>query len=467
VTLLALPDRAEQIFEHGDRIYMTAPVQVFEPAREQIEEYAFSSQVASSTPNEHIVWMKGQYVEADRPNLNGAQWTAGELAIKALTPRLMPVTVMHDPRTAVGTIADVKLLTPEKDQVPRARIETILALWAHRFPEAVNEAVVNAKAGSLMQSMECLSPWYSCSECGSIYHKLPGGAEQAMWCDHLKASRPTGGYTDLAGEQAAAQGSNASRILGDVCFTGTGLIYGSRGARGAFTDAQLDQFQSELATYHETAHQATATSPASTYGGLTAMGMVQIDENELKILREERDSAKAQVTTLAAEKAAAEKAAEEAEAAKIAAETAKTAAEAAKASLEEAAQQGELKDQRLGALGAGFTAKLGEIAKTRLNEQAKSMSDEDWDGRLKELEQMAGVARDDKGDGTPAPAATTPAAPASSASAPTFESEEVAAFVNGSGAPAPTGESVAGVQRSAVIGKLASGFKPKSPAATK
>jgi hypothetical protein len=37
------------------------------------------------------------------------------------------------------------------------------------------------------------------------------------------------------------------------------------------------------------------------------MGMVQIDENELKILREERDSAKAQVTTLAAEKAAAEK----------------------------------------------------------------------------------------------------------------------------------------------------------------
>jgi hypothetical protein len=33
---------------------------------------------------------------------------------------LMPVTVMHDPRTAVGTIADVKLLTPEKDGVPRA-----------------------------------------------------------------------------------------------------------------------------------------------------------------------------------------------------------------------------------------------------------------------------------------------------------------------------------------------------------
>jgi hypothetical protein len=461
VTVLALPEKAEQIFERGDRIYMTAPVQVFEPAREQIEEYAFASQVASSAPNENIVWMKGQYVEADRPNLNGAQWTAGELAIKSLTPMLMPVTVMHDPRTAVGTIADVKLLTPEKDGVPRARIETILALWGHRFPEAVNEAMVNAKAGTLMQSMECLSPWYSCSECGSVYHKLPGGAEQAMWCDHLKASRPTGGYTDLADEQAAAQGSNASRILGDVCFTGTGLIYGSRGARGAFTDAQLEAFQQELATYHETAHDATATSPAT--GGSTAMGLVQIDENELKILRTERDEAKAQVTTLSSEKAAAEAKAEELEAAKIAAETKATEAEQAKATLEEAAQQAELKDQRLGALGAGFMAKLGEIAKGRLNEQAKSLSDEDWDARLKELEEMASVKRDDKGDGTPAaPAKETPAE--STASTPTFDNEEIASFVNGSGAPAPTGERVAGVQRSAVVGKLASSFK-KTPAA--
>jgi hypothetical protein len=45
-------------------------------------------------------------------------WTAGELAIKGLTPMLMPVTVMHDPRTAVGAIADLALRTPEKRQGP-------------------------------------------------------------------------------------------------------------------------------------------------------------------------------------------------------------------------------------------------------------------------------------------------------------------------------------------------------------
>src|SRR3954467_4656095 len=109
-----IPEKREQIFERGDRIYMTAPVQVFTPTEQSVEEYAFAQQVKSQAPNDNIVWLKGQYVEADSPNLNGAQWTAEEIAIKSLTPMLMPVTVMHDPRTAVGTIADVQLLTPEK-----------------------------------------------------------------------------------------------------------------------------------------------------------------------------------------------------------------------------------------------------------------------------------------------------------------------------------------------------------------
>jgi hypothetical protein len=292
MTLLALPDRREQIFERGDRIYMTAPVQVFTPQDQQVEEYAFAAQVKKTAPNENIVWLKGQYVEADNPNLNGAQWRADEIAIKSLTPMLMPVTVMHDPRTAVGTIADVQLLTPEKDGVKRARIETVLALWGHRFHDAVDEAVANAQAGTLMQSMECFSPWYECSDCGQVFHKLPGGAEQANWCSHLQASRPTGGYLASAEEQA----SNASRILGDVTFTGTGLIYGSRGARGALPEANLEMFQEELASLHETAHSATAQSSlpivTTANGGSSSMGLVQIEQSELDLLRKERDDAK-------------------------------------------------------------------------------------------------------------------------------------------------------------------------------
>jgi hypothetical protein len=166
------------LFEEGDRLYLVGPLAPVTPSQQQIEEYAYGrdllAQQKAQAPNEHLAWFGGHYVSADTPNLNGAAWTSGELALKALTPMFMPVTVMHDPRTAVGLIADVRLLTPDGDSVPKSKIETALALWRHRFPEAVEEAQHNYATGTLMQSMECLAPDYSCSECGMVFHKLPG-----------------------------------------------------------------------------------------------------------------------------------------------------------------------------------------------------------------------------------------------------------------------------------------------------
>ena len=115
------------LFQDGDRIYLVAPVSPFTPGESDIEHFAFAENLKKQAPNDNLLWLKGQYVEADKPNANGHQWSEGELAIKSLTPMYCPVTVMHDPRTAVGLIADTRLLTPEKDKVPRARIETALA----------------------------------------------------------------------------------------------------------------------------------------------------------------------------------------------------------------------------------------------------------------------------------------------------------------------------------------------------
>ena len=123
------------VYEEGDRIYLVAPVTPQDVSDEEFAKFAFAEELRKRAPNPHIAWFKGHYVEADRPNGNGAMWTSGDLAFSSLTPMLMPVTVMHDPRTAVGTIADVKHLTPAKDGVTRPRIDTVLALWGHRFPE--------------------------------------------------------------------------------------------------------------------------------------------------------------------------------------------------------------------------------------------------------------------------------------------------------------------------------------------
>lgn len=369
---LAVP-KEPACFERGDHLYLVAPVGRFAPTDEQIKEFAFAEEYKREAPNPALVWMRGQYVEADKPNLNRAMWTAGELALKALTPMFMPVTVMHDPRTAVGLIADTKLLTPEADQVPRAKIETALALWGHRFPEAVEEALANADQGTLMQSMECLSPDYACSDCGMNFHKLPHGYERENWCAHLKGE----------------EGSNASRILGNVIFTGTGLIYGTRGAEGADPQAHLEVFQEEVASLHREAHER-AGAENTRKPSRPRKAVMELEQAEYDKLK----AAEARVTDLEAAKSAAETAVETAEAAKTKAEEERETEKKRADDAEEKARRSDLRDERMSKLGPGFTGKLGDFTKGRLQEQAGEMSDEDWDARLKEVEETAGVKRD-------------------------------------------------------------------------
>lgn len=427
-----------RVWEEGDHLYITAPLQLWTPEPAQIEELAFVDSVRQMSPNENIVWLRGQYVEADNQNQNGAQWSAGELALKSLTPRLMPVTEMHDPRSAVGVIAEAKLLTPDKDNVQRARIDTALALWGHRFPEAVAEAVHNARNGMLMQSMECISPWYECSECSQRFTKLPGGQEQAMWCDHLRASRPSGGtvdWSDMLGPRDPSQRSNASRILGDVTFTGTGLIYGSRGAKGAFSDAHLETFMAEVASAHHSAHANTATTQRSVRG----MGLVQIEDTELATLRKERDDAKAEATAAKQAQQEAEGKVEQAEAKVTAAETKATEAEAKVTTLTETAQKAALTDERMDKLGEGFVAKLGDTTKANLKRDAGALDDTAWDTRLGEIEELVAVKRDAAKDGTSGEGEQE-----NNGGGPTFGAETIASLgggvSGGGGQPAQTQE---------------------------
>jgi hypothetical protein len=440
-----------RVWEQGDHLYITAPLQLWTPEASQIEELAFVDSVRSMSPNENIVWLRGQYVEADNPNANGARWSAGELALKSLTPRLMPVTEMHDPSSAVGVIADASLLTPDKDNVQRARIDTVLALWGHRFPDAVGEAVHNARNGMLMQSMECISPWYECSECAMRFTKLPGGQEQAMWCDHLKASRPSGGtvdWQDRLGPKDPSLQSNASRILGDVTFTGTGLIYGSRGAKGAFSDAHLETFMAEVASAHHSAHASTSTQRS-----VTRMGLVQIEDTELANLRKERDDAKAEAVAAKTAQQEAETKVEQAEAKVTAAETAKTEAEAKVTTLTETAQKAALTDERMNKLGEGFVAKLGDTTKANLKRDAGSLDDTAWDTRLGEIEELVAVKRDAAKDGN------APEGGNENQDATVFSTETVASLggsvAGGGGQPTPTDKAPTAIARRSVAKGLA------------
>lgn len=371
-------------FERGEYLYIVGPVAPIELG-EGATELAFASELAKFSPNESIGWLQGRYVEADRANRNGMIWSADELAIKSLSPRFMPVTIMHDMRSAVGMIADTRLV-----QEGATRLDTTLGIWKHRFREEWAEIMANYQASTLMQSMECQPAFYDCMACDRRFPKLPGGAEAANWCSHLAEKR-----TEVAG----AVVTTAARRLGNVTFTGTGLIFGTRGSRGAYDDAQLDLVAEEVAEYHErTKHQAKTHKRG-------VMDIKDTDYQALLAAQAERDQLKTKVADLtetAAKVPQLEKDLETEQIGKQAAETLAASEKQRADDLAEANRSTELASTRLTGLGAGFKAKLPEAVMGRLTEQAKTMTDEDWAARLEDLAAVAGVAVDDKGDGTAA-----------------------------------------------------------------
>jgi predicted RNase H-like nuclease (RuvC/YqgF family) len=112
----------------------------------------------------------------------------------------------------------------------------------------------------------------------------------------------------------------------------------------------------------------------------------------------------------------------------------------------EVARQDELAKTRLDALGEGFTEKLGEKTKARLQEQARTMQDEEWDARLDELEEITNVKRDADKDGESG-------GDGDGNGGQEFSKKEIASF-QGKGGKPDEGE-VSPAARRSVIGSLA------------
>jgi len=365
------------ITQRNDLLYITSKLEVIEPSTEEIASFGFAKQVIDQSPNSKILWLSGHYVEADVPNRNGQMWAAGEVAIKSLTPRLMPVTMMHDPKTAVGVIAHSELSLPSDEHASegqRASINTILAIWSHRFPEAAEEIKLNHDAGTLMQSMECDSPSFTCSECAQEFVKP---CDEREWCSHL-------------------QNGTAVRTLLDVTFTGTGLIFGSRGASGANPRAQLSVL-AEVAEWSDSRKSETKKERRT-------MPVIEIEKSEYDSLVDRAaklDAAeKAQAEAVSAAGAASTVAKDVEDKLTVAekdleSKTAEAAALQVKVSeFEESAAQAELASKRMSEVPAELAKALPEGAKVRLVIKARNMSDEDWTDELASTAELLKVKTD-------------------------------------------------------------------------
>lgn len=170
-------------------------------------------------------------------------------------------------------------------------------------------------------------------------------------------------------------------------------------------------------------------------------------KDELAAAVDERDK-------LRDEKAEAVKSAEAAEIAQKAAEKQRDDLKAEKDAADETARAATLGSERLGKLGKVFTDALGENTAKRVGEQAKTLSDDDWEARVAELEELTGKKRDEGGQSTTATAANTVT---------TEETASARLGGGGGGGPAAPASEAA---RSTVIGGLAGKVGKKKAAAS-
>lgn len=359
------------LLQRNDRIYLTAPVEVYKPSDDEVASFSNIETVKRMAPNSNLLWLRGLYT-SEGGNRNRQAWTREELAIKSLTPNLMPVTIMHDFRTAVGVIAHTHLQIPEETAAANepAYIETVLAIWAHRFPEIAEEVMMNHEAGSLMQSMECEAPEYSCSECSAHFVKPVDPADH---CEHI-------------------QSGNADRTLHNVTFTGSGLIFGTRGRVGAHPDANLNVLA-------EVAEWSDARSNSNTKRSKTVSDNITITKAEY----DELQAAKAKVADLdtAREKVEAEKArADEAETKATEAEAKAVEAEQEAASLREKVEafetekaEAELASKRLSEMPKELAEKLQKAEATQklTARKARTLDDDEWQAEVASLTEVFGV----------------------------------------------------------------------------
>ncbi len=366
--------------QRNDKDYLIGNLSVVDsPSDEELASWGVAEELRRQSPNSNIVWLRGHYVSAGA-NRNGQMFTAGEIAMKAVTARLQPITVMHRPREVVGVIADVRLNVPDDEAAAAGDVttmDTVLAVWGHRFPEVAAEIAENSAVNTLMQSMEADAPWYECSECAERFVKP---VDDSQHCEHL-----TNG--------------SAHRTLGDVTFTGTGLIFGTRGSEGADPNAYL----AEVAEWADARQDDSGDDPDDEKDGIMK---VEIDKDEYDALKAdatELKSLKRRVDTelepKAAEAVELETKLTQTEAEK---DTAVKEAEEAKtelASIKEELAAAELTSTRLADIPKALAEKLPESTSKRLAEKASKLTDEEWEAELAEKAELLGVKMDGEAAG--------------------------------------------------------------------
>ncbi len=164
--------------ETNGHVYLTAPAElVSQMATDVDREVAISAEDA-------FMYLSGRFVQADKPNLNGAMWTSGDLELAQSTIANGPLNWLHEERHIIGTITDASFAREAAGH--GNHIVAGAAVWRYLWP---SEAAVIEQASmnrSLWFSMECVSKTVTCMGCGESYAFEKAMREPASLCSHIR-----------------------------------------------------------------------------------------------------------------------------------------------------------------------------------------------------------------------------------------------------------------------------------------
>ena len=240
------PTRGEALGEQGFLTEVAGKVILTAPATTSFADLPKElasrwSEMASGS--QHMMWLQGRFVEAEKANRNGAFWSTEDLQFGEMSVRHGPLNWLHQEKTVIGTIADNALIRPEATNkawlnmatlneipgitynapadlyttttgtftseqlyatttanslftqpMPRPYIAAASAVWKWVHPDKV-AAIENAHdQGKLYYSMECIGREMACVSddtregCGKSFDYVTAMVTPEKTCEHI-ASR--------------------------------------------------------------------------------------------------------------------------------------------------------------------------------------------------------------------------------------------------------------------------------------
>lgn len=196
--------RGEALGEHGfltevgGRVILTAPAST--SFTDLPKELASRWQELASG-SDHMMWLQGRFVEAEKANRNGAFWSTEDLQFGTMSVNHGPLNWLHQEKTVIGTIADNAVIQPAgaevagiTDAMPRPFIAAASAVWKWVHPDKVAAIESAFDQSKLFYSMECIGRAIACTTddtrqgCGKEFDYITAMVSPERTCEHI-ASR--------------------------------------------------------------------------------------------------------------------------------------------------------------------------------------------------------------------------------------------------------------------------------------